>query len=199
MRVLIISDSVIVREGLIKILKEDEISISVKEASSYDYIECTDIDVIVTDSNKNNSDYLLYLKQLKDEYNIKIMILDFYENKNTFVKSIEYGFDAYILPNIDSENVPWAIKQISKGKKYHDVELLETLNLEKKYVCKGILSDRESEVANLVSKGKSNAEIASELFISINTVKKHITNILSKLSLKDRMQITIHILENGEL
>lgn len=197
MKILIISESAIIRVGLISILEEEKISTSINETSNYDDIDATDIDVIATDSNKSDLKYLLYLKQIKDEYSVKIIVLDFYENKNTFIKSIQYGLDVYILPNIDSENITWIFKQISKGKKYHDIESLEKLNIEKKYICKGILSERENEVANLVSKGKSNADIASDLCISINTVKKHITSILSKLNIKSRIEITIHILDSG--
>jgi len=59
------------------------------------------------------------------------------------------------------------------------------------------LTEREMEVLRLIAQGKSNQEIADELFIGVKTVKFHVTNLLAKLGLEDRTQAAIYALKNG--
>lgn len=200
MNILVVSSSLIIRSGLINILENENIVSSIKQSNNYEKLNLEGIDTIITDTNGGNFKYLNFLKNIKDKKNTKIMILDFKEDKEVFGKIIELGFDAYILPNIDSESIPWAINQIQKGKKYHDVEFIDAIvqNNNNLAIFKELTS-REKEITMLVSKGKSNLEIANELCISTNTVKKHISNVLSKLNLKDRIQITLYVLNNNEI
>ena len=107
------------------------------------------------------------------------------------------GVDGYILANIDSEDIGYAVKQISKGKKYYDADLIES------YISKGEaegiseLTKREQEILVCIARGKSNIEISKELYITEHTVKKHTSNIFSKLNLKDRMQAALYAYNNG--
>ena len=59
------------------------------------------------------------------------------------------------------------------------------------------LTDREMEVLLLIAQGKSNQEIADELFIALKTVKTHVSNILSKLEVQDRTQAVVYAFQNG--
>jgi len=59
------------------------------------------------------------------------------------------------------------------------------------------LSEREIEILQLVSQGKSNKEIAAELFISVNTVKVHIANIFTKINVSSRTEATLYAIEHG--
>ena len=60
-----------------------------------------------------------------------------------------------------------------------------------------LLSERELQVLKLVANGKANAEIAEQLFVSIKTVRAHVSNILSKLHLKDRTQVAVFAWQKG--
>jgi len=61
------------------------------------------------------------------------------------------------------------------------------------------LTDRELQVLKLIAMGKSNTEIAKELFISLHTVKKHVSSVLSKMSVEDRVQVAVKAVRKGLL
>ena len=84
-----------------------------------------------------------------------------------------------------------------------DLNVVENIGAEKTEadlnVFNGILSRREAEVAMLICQGLSNKQIAEQLFISEKTIKTHVSNILSKLDIKDRMQLFEEIYQNLEM
>lgn len=125
------------------------------------------------------------------------MILDFYEDMRLFSKCMEIGVDSYILPNIEGESIKYAVKLLSKGKKYFDSDLVE--NYMKKDNINEIkeLTKRENEILLCISKGKSNYEIATDLCITEHTVKKHTSNIFEKLNLRDRTHAALYAHEIG--
>ena len=82
-----------------------------------------------------------------------------------------------------------------KGKKYYDIDLLEEMinpNKESATKSNNMLTDRENQVLDKVSIGLTNKEIAKELYVSEHTIKKHITNILSKLDMRNRRDLIIY-------
>ena len=125
------------------------------------------------------------------------MVLDFYEDRVLFPKCMKAGIDGYILANIDSEDIGYAVKQLSKDQKYYDAELIESYISKDKNECMEDLTKREREILICIAQGKSNIEISKELFITEHTVKKHTSNIFSKLNLKDRMQAALYAYNNG--
>lgn len=197
MQVIIISESLIIRKGIVQILSNEDYVGEVKESYLYTDIYKGYYDLVIVDLNKNNKQYLTDLEALKKKSNTKVMILDFYEDRSLFAKCMKAGVDGYILANIDSEDIGYAVKQISKGKKYYDADLIES------YISKGEaegiseLTKREQEILVCIARGKSNIEISKELYITEHTVKKHTSNIFSKLNLKDRMQAALYAYNNG--
>jgi len=197
MQVIVISESLIIRKGIIEILSKESYVNTIKESHIYTDIYNDNYDLLVIDLNKNNKQYLYDIEKLKIEKNIKVMVLDFYEDKLLFSKCMKAGIDGYILANIDSEDIGYAVKQLSKDKKYYDAELIESYisRDEKEYMEE--LTKREQEILICIAQGKSNVEISNELFITEHTVKKHTSNIFSKLNLKDRIQAALYVYNNG--
>ena len=197
MQVIVISESLIIRKGIIEILSKESYVNTIKESHIYTDIYNDNYDLLVIDLNKNNKQYLYDIEKIKIEKNIKVMVLDFYEDKLLFSKCMKAGIDGYILANIDSEDIGYAVKQLSKDKKYYDAELIESYisRDEKEYMEE--LTKREQEILICIAQGKSNVEISNELFITEHTVKKHTSNIFSKLNLKDRIQAALYAYNNG--
>ena len=197
MQVIVISESLIIRKGIVEILSKENYVDTIKESHRYTDIYKDEYDLLVIDLNKNNKQYLHDIEKLKKEKNIKVMVLDFYEDRVLFSKCMKIGIDGYILANIDSEDIGYAVKQLSKDKKYYDAELIESYISKDKNECMEDLTKREREILVCIAQGKSNIEISKELFITEHTVKKHTSNIFSKLNLKDRMQAALYAYNNG--
>ena len=197
MQVIVISESLIIRKGICEILSSENCVKSITESHLYTDIYKDSYDLILIDLNKNNKQYLHDLEKLRTNKNSKVMVLDFYEDRSLFSKCMKAGIDAYILANIDSEDIGYAVKQLYKGKKYYDADLIEN------YIAKGNtenideLTKREQEILICIAKGKTNIEISKELYITEHTVKKHTSNIFAKLQLKDRMQAAIYAYNKG--
>ncbi|MGL6105730.1 response regulator transcription factor [Romboutsia sp.] len=197
MQVIVISESLIIRKGIVGILEGEKCVQKISHSHLYTDIYKENYDLILIDLNKNNKQYLTDIQELKKNKNIKVMVLDFYEDRNLFSQCIKAGVDAYILANIASEDIGYAVKQIYKGKKYFDAELIENYMVKTggEYIPE--LTKREYEILICIAQGKSNQEISKELFITEHTVKKHISNIFAKLNLKDRVHAALYARERG--
>lgn len=196
MKILVVSRSAIIRTGIKLILEEIEMIKDIHDDSDLSYVKEKEPNLIILDIDKSNLKDLKELEKLKEEKNIKILILDFKEDKFIFEKCMEIGVDGYVLANIDSEFVSRAVVKIYKNQKYFDNDLIEKYSFSDKYGASNKLTQRQEEIMSLVAKGKSNKEIAEDLFISEHTVKKHISNILFKLELKDRVNIAKYAIDN---
>ena len=133
--------------------------------------------------------------RLKPE--IKILILTSFSDANHAIPALEAGALGYLLKENDPDEVIQAITKLVNGEKQIHPKvtegLLSALQTQRKpeQNLLNSLTSREKEVLKEITNGKSNKEIASTLFISEKTVKTHVSNILSKLSLQDRTQAAL--------
>lgn len=197
MKVIVISESLIIRKGIVEILSGESYIQSISESHLYTDIYKSDYDLILIDLNRNNQQNIYDIQKVRETRDVKVMVLDFYEDSSLFSKCMKLGLEGYILANIDSEDIGYAVKQLYKGKKYYDAGLIEN------YIARGNneyiedLTKREREILVCIAKGKTNIQIADELYITEHTVKKHTSNIFSKLNLKDRMQAALYAYNSG--
>ena len=84
MKVIVISESLIIRKGIVEILSKENYVDTIKESHRYTDIYNGEYDLLVIDLNKNNKQYLHNIEKLKKEKNIKVMVLDFYEDRVLF-------------------------------------------------------------------------------------------------------------------
>lgn len=157
---------------------------------------------VLLEENLEFLDKILSVKAFKP--NLKLLIIDFNESKDIFLKLSNLNIDGYILGTFTQEDITYAIHKISTGFKFYDreffyklVESETALTLTGQNSNKNNLTKREIEILSQLSKGLSNLEIAKNLNISENTVKKHISNIFIKINVNDRTKAIIYAYEYG--
>lgn len=141
---------------------------------------------------------------------VKVLVLTASNDKSDVTDAISNGADGYILKDISTEELILSIKSTSLGLGIITKDILSPmiLNLRKenKKAKKKIidinginisLTERELKIVSMIVDGKDNKEIASSLFIAEGTVKNIITEIISKLSLRDRTQLAVYAVKNG--
>lgn len=199
MNILIVDDHPLVRKGISSTLSfEDNIDM-IFEASTVDeaikLINFNKLDLAIVDLSLGKEDGLEIVKKTKskknNELDTKFVILTSSVRKDDFTRSEEAGIDGYILKDAFSEDIIYAINVVLRGRKFIDPEItkFQLSNSSKNYLSE--LTPREYDVLMELGKGLSNYEIAKELFISKNTVKKHVSNVLLKLQLSHRTQAAL--------
>ena len=201
MKILVVSESFIIRDSLNHILNEildtDDI-ITVSNLNNVLDKELLEIDFSFIDVNKNNINIVKRLSKIRRKFkSSKIMILDSKKDIELFIKSVDYGIDGYILNIDDKDEFIYIIKKVLNGKKFYDSELLQYTIHNEKTNNEIDLTNREKCVLNYVCKGLSNKDIANELKVTDYTIKKHVSNILSKLHLRNRQDIILYVQDNN--
>ena len=157
------------------------------------------IDSVFVDLNLNNEsgfDFLEWIQnQNHDENkNIKTFVITSSSSEIDFMKAKNMGIDAYILKDAFVDDIVYGLKVVDRGGKFYSSDLManvgNTSDEEKKI---DTLTRRELEVALLLREGYSNAKLANILSISEGTVKKHISNIFSKLEIYTRTEVLVFV------
>lgn len=200
MKVLIISESFIVRDSLSNLFKEIFDNVYIESASNKNELETKDssnFNFIFIDATIRDTEILTIVeKTRKISHDIKVMVMDVRKNKNLFLELVKLGVDGYILNILDKEEFIYIVKRIMMGKKFYDSELLQE-SIENQIDATNVkLTQREFSVLTYVCKGFSNKEIAKALAVTDYTIKKHVSSILHKLHLKNRQDIIIYARDN---
>ncbi|WP_262316310.1 response regulator [Lacticaseibacillus parakribbianus] len=131
----------------------------------------------------------------------RIIILTSFIDDEKVYPAIEAGAASYILKTATAEEIANAIRQTAQGESVLEpqvtTKMMNRLTQKQKPELYDDLTNREREVLMLIAKGKSNQEIATELFITLKTVKTHVSNILAKLEVEDRTQAAIYAFQHG--
>ena len=210
-KVLIVDDHTLMRQGLSRILSlESDIQV-VGEAK--DGVECLQLvkslrpDVTLLDLNMPNMNGIIALRKLKDmDQTTKVLILTFHEEVEYIYETFNLGANGYLVKDVESDVLINGIREIHNGASFlcpsmadyntSQVDKLRQVERNGREVPKNQLTKREYEILTLVADGLNNREIASALFISEKTVKNHVSNILKKLKVNDRTQAAIFAYRN---
>jgi DNA-binding NarL/FixJ family response regulator len=202
MKILIVDDHVLFREGLVGILKArpefevvgeaGTVSEAIEKARQYKP------DMILMDWGLPDGDGSLASKQILDEQpDCKIVFLTIYEADEKLFAAIRSGAKGYMLKNIPSEKLVRALLDVESGSAAISRKMTGQLmdafsrtNEKDRSQPDAFkkLSPREMEVLAEIVDGRTNREIATKLFISVNTVKHHTHSILDKLGVENRRQ-----------
>lgn len=198
--VLIVDDHPMVREGLAGVLARHEMKIAGLAANGRQALEMYEAhrpDVMLLDLRlPDQSGFDVVRAVLKIDPSARIVILSSAQGDASVYTAISLGVRGYLLKGIDGATLAEQVRHVARGGKSLSPESAEKLA---HYVSSKKLSEREVEVLGLISKGKSNKEIAKMLFVTDNTVKMHVKNILSKLEASDRTQAVVIAIQRGLL
>ena len=160
-------------------------------------LEKNPVDVILMDIGLPYMTGVEATKIIKEKYpNTKIIMLTSHDNQEEIISSLASGANAYALKDISVEDLHDAILNTNKGCIWIHPKIASIINhtfVNAKLIAKDDfnLTSREKEVLDLLTQGLSNTEIAEKLIISTHTAKAHVCNILTKLSVTDRVQAAV--------
>ena len=206
--VLLVDDHEVVRSGVSAFLESQPDFEVVGEAKSG--IEAVDLalkhvpDVVLMDLVMAKMDGVEATRQVKNvSPRTKIVVLTSYHQDEYIFPALQAGAISYILKDVKMEELADALRRASQGEAtLHPrvasrvIQELHGANREELNPYTE-LTEREMEVLKLIAKGLSNSKIAEDLVISVNTVKGHVSNILSKLHLADRTQAAVYAWKQG--
>jgi DNA-binding NarL/FixJ family response regulator len=199
-KVLVVDDHPMVREGLAGVLERQNMKIVGLAATGEQAIEMYSVhspDVVLLDLRlPDQSGFDVVRAMLGKDPEARIIILSSAQGDASIYNAISLGARGYLLKGIDGATLADQVRRVAAGGSCLSAETAEKLT---QYISSRKLSEREIEVVGLISKGKSNKEIADLLFVSENTVKMHVKKILSKLRANDRTQAVVIAIQRGLL
>lgn len=202
---MIADDHVLVREGLKQLLElETDIDVIAQAGDGKEAVQQAleyTPDVVLLDINMPKMNGIEVLRRFKDlGVKSKVIMLTIHEDKEYLFETMKIGANGYVLKDSDSDSLIKAIKGVNNGETYIQPSISSLLvedmdrkdNESNKELLKiKSLTKREYEVLTLIAEGLSNRSIADKLYISEKTVKNHVSSILKKLEVNDRIQAAI--------
>ncbi|WP_105106907.1 response regulator [Streptococcus suis] len=138
------------------------------------------------------------LALLKEWPQAQIVILTSYLDNEKIYPVLEAGAKGYMLKTSSADEILTAIRKVARGEFAIETEVEKKVEHHKRHPdLHDDLTAREREILTLLAKGYDNQRIADESFISLKTVKTHVSNILSKLAVSDRTQAVVYAFQHG--
>jgi DNA-binding NarL/FixJ family response regulator len=210
-RVVLVDDQALIRTGFKMILEtEDDIEVVGEASDGEQAVSMTRSvrpDVVLMDVQMPTMDGLEATGRIVRDANIpsRIVILTTFERDDYVFEALRAGASGFLLKNAPSEELVHAVRVVAAG----DALLAPSVT---RKVIEGFirrpasrsnevelqrLTERETEILQLLATGKSNSELAAHLFVGEGTIKTHVSSVLTKLGLRDRMQAVIFAYESG--
>jgi DNA-binding NarL/FixJ family response regulator len=209
--VMLVDDQALVRAGFRMILEaHDDIEV-VGEASDGDQAVVTARqlrpDVVLMDIQMPRMDGLRATARIVQEPDIggRVVILTTFERDDYIFEALRAGASGFLLKNAPPEELVHAVRVVASG----DALLAPSVTRQviEEYARRPTprrdeaaldrLTEREREVLKLLATGRSNSELAAHLYLGEGTIKTHVSNVLTKLGLRDRMQAVVFAYESG--
>lgn len=207
MKIVLVDGQTLIRKGIISILSlQDTVEVAIEAKNKQEALhviqrEKPDLTIVNLDlGNECGLDLIEEARQLG--CTCKFVILTYSKDITSFKRAKALMIDGYISVNAHPDELIYALQVIKKGRKFYDPDIIDLLLQSKRKpqmnsIFVEHLTSKEKEVLEELGMGKSNKQIAEVLYITENTVKKHVSQILSKLNLVDRTQAALYANEMG--
>jgi DNA-binding NarL/FixJ family response regulator len=205
-KILVVDDHVIVREGLKRILLDTPDMVVADEASNSQEVTKkiwdNDYDLILLDISLPGRSGLDVLKQLKcTKPEVPILILSVHPEEQYALRSLRAGAAGYLTKQSAPDELVGAIRKVANGRKYITSSIGEKLafglEVDSRKLPHETLSDREYQVMCMIGSGKTVKEIAETLSLSVKTISTHRTHILNKMQMNNNAQLTHYAIKNA--
>jgi DNA-binding NarL/FixJ family response regulator len=198
-RILLVDDHPIVREGLAAIIeRRPDMTVVAEAGSGTEAVERFREhlpDVTLMDLRLPEMDGVAAIQAIRREFGeARILVLTTYDGDEDIYRAMRAGAKGYLLKDSRREYLLEAIHTVNAGRVFLPGDVATKLS--ERLVSQDV-TPREREVLQLIAKGMSNSEIGSALFISEGTVKGHVVNLLEKLEAHDRTQAVTNALKRG--
>ena len=211
-RVAVVDDQTLVRGGFAMVLNhQDDIEVVAEAGTGLEAIEeiqahCPD--VVLMDIRMPEMDGLEATARIIQDadWPVKVLILTTFEADEYVYRALRAGASGFVLKDIPPEELVAAVRTVARGgallapsiTKRLIGQFAEQLRVDSQLAARlERLTNREQEVLTAIARGLSNTEISNELIIGEATVKSHVSNILTKLGLRDRAQAVVFAYESG--
>jgi DNA-binding NarL/FixJ family response regulator len=205
-RILIVDDHAIVRQGLKRILDEAKgMKVAGEAANGIEAlkkIRAEKFDVVLLDVSMPEKNGIDTLKQIMDDNkDAKVLILSMYSEDQYAVRLMKAGASGYMTKDAAPDQLVDAIRKLVAGKKHISPTLAELLltecGMDSSKPSHESLSDREYQVLRLLGSGKKVSEVAEDLSLSVKTISTYRSHILEKMKLKNNAELIFYVVQNG--
>jgi two-component system response regulator DevR len=200
LRLLVVDDHEVVRQGLVSLLERREGFQVVAQAGTVaEAIEAAhkyQPDLIVMDVRLPDGSGIEACREIRSEQpQVRVVILTSYPDEEAVFASIVAGASGYLLKQIRGRDLVAALEAVGRGESLLDPAVTEKVLDRVRRIASGTYTDelaqltrQEQKILLLIAEGKTNKEIAAEIFLSDKTVKNYVSSILAKLNLQRRSQ-----------
>jgi DNA-binding NarL/FixJ family response regulator len=205
-RILIADDHSLVRSGLKRVLdKQPDLEVVAEAADGAEAVDkalSENVDLAILDVSMPRMTGIQAAAELsKRDPDLRLLMLSMYDSEQYLFEALKAGASGYVLKSGADEDIVAAARATMRGESFLYPSAVNTLVRD--YIERGvdeqpdILTPRELEVLKLIAEAHTSKEIAQELVISVKTVERHRQNILDKLGLRDRVELTRYAIRRG--
>lgn len=205
MRIVIIEDHPVVREGVKRILSGSEFTVVGEAADGEEaltVVQKTPFDLVLLDMTLPKTDGFQLLKQLRMQMPTKpVLVLSLHSADEYAARVLRAGAAGYVTKDADSTELLIALRKVARGGRYTSPAVAEEIALgmldQKDRPATEILSRREYQILSMISWGRTVTEIAGDLNLSVKTVSTYRTRLLEKLSLRNNGELTRYAIRHN--
>jgi DNA-binding NarL/FixJ family response regulator len=207
-RILVADDHAIVRSGLRRVIDaQHDLDVAAEAADGAEAVEkalADDIHLAILDVSMPRMTGIQAAAELhRRKPELRLVMLSMYDSEQFLFEALKAGASGYVLKSGADTDIVAACRAAMRGESFLYPSAVTTLVRD--YLDRGgrgeeqfdVLTPRELEVLKLIAEARTSKEIAAELFISVKTVERHRQNILDKLGMRDRVELTRYAIRRG--